>query len=244
MKMRSVVICAAMYVLVAANALADASIASVQQKLKDNGFYYGAISGQKDADTTAAIRRYQIRNGLKVTGDLNPETQKSLGMKGSPVAPAPSATPARFATPPPAAPRPSVAPQTTDLRDPTPPIKYAPGPRGIAPEMSGVFDGTPYEVAPPDLQRRVLVGAQTLLARRGYYRGATDGVYGPGMSFALRAFQTRFELEPNGRLDLQTLGALGLLPGQQAPGVTAPRRRSISRPRMMTPGGEPVYEPR
>ena len=45
-------------------AWADPAVQSAQQKLKDGGFYYGEINGQKDADTTAAIRRYQIRNGL------------------------------------------------------------------------------------------------------------------------------------------------------------------------------------
>ncbi|MEJ7703238.1 MAG: peptidoglycan-binding domain-containing protein [Geodermatophilaceae bacterium] len=64
-------------------ARADQAIASMQQALKDQGFYYGEITGTKDADTTAAIRRYQIRNGLKITGDLNAETQKSLGVRGS-----------------------------------------------------------------------------------------------------------------------------------------------------------------
>src|ERR1700759_4733372 len=53
-------------------------ISDVQQILKDQGFYYGAINGQKDTDTSAAIRRYQIRNGLQITGDLNDETLKSL----------------------------------------------------------------------------------------------------------------------------------------------------------------------
>jgi peptidoglycan hydrolase-like protein with peptidoglycan-binding domain len=58
---------------------ADQTIKSVQQALRDQGFYYGAVNGEKNADTTAAIRRYQIRKGLKITGDLDPETLKSLG---------------------------------------------------------------------------------------------------------------------------------------------------------------------
>src|SRR3954447_22144010 len=185
MKLRIVVFCAVFSIGFVVRAQADPAIASIQQKLKDQGFYYGEVTGQKDADTTAAIRRYQIRNGLKITGDLNPETQKSLGVKGNAAAPAPSP------------PRPSGTPATQDLRDEPapspprhdqyqarPPIAYAPGPRGLAPETSGVFDGTPYEVAPPELQRRVIVGAQTLLARRGYYHGGIDGTFGPEMNFA------------------------------------------------------------
>ena len=57
---------------------ADDKIAGIQQSLKDQGFYYGEITGEKNADTTAAIRRYQIRNGLQVTGELNDETMRSL----------------------------------------------------------------------------------------------------------------------------------------------------------------------
>src|SRR5438477_12445918 len=62
---------------------ADQAIQNVQQALKDQGFYYGEITGTKDADTTAAIRRYQIRNGLQITGDLNEETLKSLSVDSS-----------------------------------------------------------------------------------------------------------------------------------------------------------------
>src|SRR5207249_11760752 len=57
---------------------ADQSIESVQQALKEQGFYYGEITGEKNADTTAAIRRFQIRHGLQITGELNEETLRSL----------------------------------------------------------------------------------------------------------------------------------------------------------------------
>src|SRR5436190_23517356 len=57
---------------------ADETIRSWQQTLKDQGVYYGPITGDKSAETTAAIRRYQIRNGLQVTGDLNEKTMRAL----------------------------------------------------------------------------------------------------------------------------------------------------------------------
>src|ERR1043166_2109319 len=88
-------------------ARADQMIESVQQALKDQGFYYGEVTGEKDADTTAAIRRYQIRNGLQITGEVNDETLKSLGVDSSG-----AATTAK-ATPPPAR---SAAPDESDLR--------------------------------------------------------------------------------------------------------------------------------
>ncbi|MDQ6654872.1 MAG: peptidoglycan-binding protein [Verrucomicrobiota bacterium] len=264
MKKRFLISLAAIVCAGAVHAQGDPSIRSVQQTLKDQGFYYGEITGQKDADTTAAIRRYQIRNGLQINGELNAETQKSLGVRGATAAPTPAATPVRQATPralaptpPPAAP-PADNAYDGDLRDdsgqqqdlggrsfrqpPSPTNEYAPGPRGLAPEMSGLFDGTPYEVAPPDVQRRVVLAAQSTLLHEGLYRSGLDGVYGPGMQFALRAYQSRQGLQPNGRLDMETLAALGLLPGQQTRGFE--RRRVWRMPSMRAPTGERIYLPR
>ena len=191
------------------------------------GFYYGDVDGKKSADTTAAIRRYQIRNGLQITGEIDAEMLRSLGI---------GAGAAR------STPKPRAAPtqDDADLRDDGAPTQsaeispqrpppnynpqhapggvYAPGPRGLQPEVSGVFDGTPYEIAPPDLQRHVIVGAQTLLTRSGYYRSGIDGEFGPGTEAAVRAFQNRVGIAPDGRLNMETLAALGLLPGQHAPG--------------------------
>src|SRR5213595_757186 len=62
---------------------ADQTIQSVQQALTDQGFYYGNVTGEKSAETTAAIRRYQIRNGLQVTGEINPETLRSLNVSSN-----------------------------------------------------------------------------------------------------------------------------------------------------------------
>src|SRR5438034_3378043 len=65
---------------------ADETIRSWQQTLKDQGFYYGPVTGDKSAETTAAIRRYQIRNGLQVTGDINEETLRLLSSRSKSVA--------------------------------------------------------------------------------------------------------------------------------------------------------------
>src|ERR1700751_2427157 len=85
---------------------ADPLIENAQQALKDQGFYYGEITGTKDADTTAAIRRYQIRNGLQITGDLNEETIKSLGVDSSGAREIAKASPTPVAA----------APDSSDLR--------------------------------------------------------------------------------------------------------------------------------
>jgi peptidoglycan hydrolase-like protein with peptidoglycan-binding domain len=67
--------------LFSASAWGDELTKSVQQKLKDQGFFYGEATGQPGSETDAAVRRYQIRYGLKVTGGLNDETMRSLGLK-------------------------------------------------------------------------------------------------------------------------------------------------------------------
>ena len=231
-------------------AFGDPTTEKVQQALKDQGFYYGEITGTMDADTTAAIRRYQIRNGLKISGQLDAETQKALGVtRAVPAKPSPTAEPTR-------------APDTSDLRDdsttaqpreqepptrmppgpapqPYPAYPPAPGPQG---DNRGVFDGTPYEGAPPGLQQSVIVGAQTMLARRGYYRSDIDGVFGPGTELALRAFQSAVGLAPTGRLDKDTLGALRLLPRQRG---LRPRWWLMRPPPVeVAPNGEPIYGPR
>lgn len=204
-------------------ARADQTTSTVQQALKDQGFYYGEINGKKDAGTTAAIRRYQIRNGLQITGEIDAETLRSLGV-GSGTAPAPK--PRAEPTAAPGAPPPdsdeapgqsAEIPPAGEPVNPPPDNRYLPGLRGPRPDAGGVFDGTPYEMAPPDVQRHVIIGVQALLARAGFYRSGVDGEFGPATVAAVRAFQVRAGLPADGRLNMETLSALGLLPGQRPP---------------------------
>jgi peptidoglycan hydrolase-like protein with peptidoglycan-binding domain len=220
---------------------ADQAVADVQQALKDQGFYYGEVSGDKNADTTAAIRRFQIRNGLQVTGELNDETVKALGVGiGSQAVTraTPVATPqdsdlrsdAREQSPPvrPVQPPPQ-APQDSEIAPPQDRQIYQGRPPPVPPGGGGLFTGTPYETASPDVQQNIVASAQTRLARSGLYRGEIDGIYGPNMEFSLRAYQSKVGLRSTGRLDLETLAALELLPGANTPMYT-PRRRIFRQP--------------
>lgn len=229
---------------------ADPVVQGVQQALKDEGFYYGEVTGQKDSDTTAAIRRYQIRNGLQITGDINDETLKSLGVNSSGAQSVVKASPT--SAPAVSAPTPSES-NTSDLRDdrrtagPTNPLTGQPFPDvqnrspsaslprdeqpPTEPEYGAVpahpvenFAGTPYQTAPPQVQQNLIVSAQNILARQGLYRGAIDGLAGPELEFSLRAYQSRVRLPVTGRLDLETLAALRLLPGGAAP-IYVPHHR-------------------
>ncbi|MDQ2866814.1 MAG: peptidoglycan-binding protein [Verrucomicrobiota bacterium] len=200
------------------SALADDGLREAQGSLKSQGFYYGEVSGETNPATTAAIRRFQIRNGLQVTGELNNETASVLKLSH---APAPSVAPATQPTP-------SRQMAARPLPSPTPAVAT----------NSGVFDNTPYAQAPADAQRRVIVDAQGLLRERGLYRAEIDGVYGPSLEFSLRAYQSQAGLEPSGRLDLETLSALGLLPGAR---VARPRRHPEPTPFRRVVRGEWIH---
>jgi peptidoglycan hydrolase-like protein with peptidoglycan-binding domain len=60
---------------------ADAQIAAVQEILKSRGFYHGEVNGENNNETAAAITRFQVRGGLEVTGALNEETLRLLGLQ-------------------------------------------------------------------------------------------------------------------------------------------------------------------
>jgi peptidoglycan hydrolase-like protein with peptidoglycan-binding domain len=222
---------------------ADQLVESVQQALKDEGFYYGEVNGDLNANLTAAIRRYQIRNGLQVSGELNDETLRSLGIKSSgsshPTTKPASPTPAGESVP--------SGPHSdeTDAATPAPPVQpfsnepqdqqvFPSTPMGPASSPGAVFADTPFQTAPPGIQRNVIVSAQIVLARYGLYREQIDGIYGPAMELSLRAYQAEMRLPMTGRLDLETLAALRLVPGRRQ------QFHNPYRPRMRPPPGPPI----
>jgi peptidoglycan hydrolase-like protein with peptidoglycan-binding domain len=231
------------------SARADQTTATIQQKLKDQGFYFGEITGQKDTETTAALRRYQIRNGLHITGEVDAETQRSLGL-----APQPAPAPTRPATSPvPDSPR--SGDESRGQKQTTAPARPADdssaedappetaGPRQSLPESANPFWGTPLVNAPPDVQRTVIIRVQMNLMHLGLYRAGIDGVYGPGMGVALRTYQAQEGLEPTGRLDAETLASLNLYP-QHRRRLNPFYHPMFGRRTRIGPGDEPIYIPR
>ena len=213
---------------------ADDRLRDVQTQLKTQGFYYGEVNGQNTTETGAAIRRYQIRNGLEVTGTLTDETVKSLGIGVAPSSRAPQETP-----PPAASSRPQPNPHREQVLEnsdknflrreeskqraaqPPPPAEadpsVVPAPRPLnAPsaDLPVLFADTPYASAPAEVQESTLRRAQTLLASRGLYRNAIDGSPGPATEEAILSYQRGARLPLTGRLDLETLSAMRLLPGR------------------------------
>ena len=183
---------------------ADQTTQSVQQALKDQGFYYGNVTGDKSAETTAAIRRYQIRNGLQVSGDINPEILRSLNLNANSASlPQPASKPAGTQSN-------SVSLDDGSRVGQNSPQSPSSQPDGRA-ETKSNFSGALYPTAPPRMKRRMIVAeVQRQLLSRGYYGGRIDGSYRRRTAFALREFQLQSGLPPTGRLDTSTLQALGL----------------------------------
>jgi peptidoglycan hydrolase-like protein with peptidoglycan-binding domain len=196
---------------------ADQTVRSLQQTLKDRGFYYGTVTGEKSAETTAAIRRYQIRNGLQVSGEINDETLRSLNSSSNSMATASRSKPKSAAT------QLNGTPSDTSSalsQSSLPPTVSQPD-RGL--ETNPSYAASFYQAAPVPINRRMIAGAQYALMSRGYYRGRVDGKYGSQTAFAVHAFQSRAGLPPTGRLDMQTLNALELSDTDFAYAVPASR---------------------
>jgi len=201
--MKRVLLCLVVPFCAVSFAHGDPMIRSLQQTLKNQGFYYGAVTGEKSTEMTAAIRRYQIRNGLQVTGELNDETLRSVRSSSNSVAKGsrPDSKPA-VSQPSSAGPdvnaRVSQSSPAPSFNEPNRPL-----------EMNQSYAASFYQSAPIRVNRRTIAEAQYQLMSRGYYRGRVDGNYGRQTAFAVRAFQSTAGLTPTGRLDTETLEALG-----------------------------------
>jgi peptidoglycan hydrolase-like protein with peptidoglycan-binding domain len=56
------------------------SVEKIQEALRGKGLRAGAASGQLDAETSAALRRFQRSEGLAQTGAPDRETLRRLGV--------------------------------------------------------------------------------------------------------------------------------------------------------------------
>src|SRR5437588_4524328 len=131
---------------------ADQTVQSVQQALKDQGFYYGNVTGDKSSETTAAVRRYQIRNGLQVTGEMDPQTLHSLNVNSNSAASSQSTS------------KPAVAQQNTNTVRPveTPrldqnSVQQPSSAPDHQPEMNPTFPGAFYQSAFHRMNKRLVI---------------------------------------------------------------------------------------
>jgi hypothetical protein len=84
-KMKAVIMTAVVAMaLFAYPAFAGGDTASAQAKLKELGYDPGPVDGVIGKKTTDAVRSYQQKEGLSVTGKLDTQTLTKLGIPGTP----------------------------------------------------------------------------------------------------------------------------------------------------------------
>ncbi|MDB6151594.1 MAG: Peptidoglycan-binding domain 1 protein [Chthoniobacteraceae bacterium] len=221
--MKKIVNLALLSFLISSAGRADDLTRNAQTELKTQGFYYGEIDGTLSTETSASIKRFQIRNGLDVTGTLTEKTLESLGLSKVET---PRTPPVTQVTPPPIVQeerRPRVEDDRRFLQreEGLPPRPEAPRIAPPRPEPSSgyeeVFARTPFASAPPEIQRSTVKRAQSLLSKQGLFRERVDGMPSPALEEALLTYQRHTRLPLTGRLDLDTLSIMRLLPGRGGP---------------------------
>jgi peptidoglycan hydrolase-like protein with peptidoglycan-binding domain len=159
------------------------TVRSAQLELRSSGFYHGKIDGVSGRKTQAAIRAYQRRNHLPVTGRLDMATLRHLGVQRAQMGEAARArTSASSAMP--SAPMPSRS---------TSPMAMPPAAsRAMAPSASTIEE------------------AQRQLKAKGLYSGDPTGVWDSQTQSAVRQYQQNNNLNVTGQLDDDTLKSLGI----------------------------------
>ncbi len=183
----------------AVSAHADEMTLTVQKKLVARGFYSGEVDGEMGSQTAAAIRRYQLAEGLRVTGQLDSATLKSLAMPLPKPAPSPKPTPSRrLVAPPPA--RAESSPAT---------------PQYVA--IASIFKGGPYITYQTEFQIATIRQAQRNLRLLGYFHGPADGAATAALVSSIKAWQKSAGFRQTGRFDESTLKGLNLMPYEMIP---------------------------
>ena len=59
----------------------NSTVAAVQERLTREGYYRGQIDGIVGPETRRAVARYQTNHGLRVNGNLTPDTLGALGLR-------------------------------------------------------------------------------------------------------------------------------------------------------------------
>ena len=180
--MRHLVRLLVLVLLASSAALADDAILAAQKKLQKLGYYDGKPDGQYGSQTAAAIRRYQLAENLKVTGNLTPQTLKSLGISAPPPQSAPPANAGPAATP---------------------------VPQYVA--IAQIFKGGPFITAPTEVQIATIRSAKKNLKLLGFYAGPVDGQVTTSLVTSLKAWQKDAGFRQTGRFDESTLKGLDLM---------------------------------
>ena len=63
---------------------AEEIVVAAQERLALQGYYHGDTDGTFSPEMQKAVKRYQITNGLRATGELDTQTLEVMGLRTSP----------------------------------------------------------------------------------------------------------------------------------------------------------------
>ncbi|WP_448573351.1 peptidoglycan-binding domain-containing protein [Trichothermofontia sp.] len=204
-----------------------ADVLELQATLKLLGFYQGEVSGRYDDPTAAAVAQFQQTVGLPADGVMNAASWRRLFPTTTSLSPALAASgtpqvapvPASAANPPssksPADPlEREAAPATlstpggsggeaTTVQAETAPSATPAAAASPTPETATVAATTvPQPIDLPILRQGMhgpaVVRLQERLRTIGVFTGAIDGVFGAETQAAVKAAQTKFQVDPDG----------------------------------------------
>lgn len=184
-------------------------VQQLQEVLRDQLLYDGSIDGIAGPQTRAALRAFQTREQLQITGTLDQATRNALGIGGA------EAEAQR---------QPVSGQSATDQQDGSNAIQRL----GGSEEVFRISDLT------SEHTREI----QSQLQAQGLYRGEVDGIFGPQTRSALVGFFNAQAAEiANGRLSAEALEFFNLDPSALSQNqVSGSEQNSDDRTRT-TPGG-------
>lgn len=153
---RLLLVSAALFTLAQPARAADEELRRVQQALRDQGFFYGQADGNNTDETSQAIRRFQIRNALPVTGRLDAATKQAITSGVDAARPPKSNAPTQAPAPAPINPDNPDAPRPSEVIGPVPNIKPSKPvkpptarPAEPTPAPRGRYENAPAPTSPP-----------------------------------------------------------------------------------------------
>ena len=175
-------------------------IKDLQRELASRGFYQGNIDGVAGAKTRAALRNFQVQQGISVEGGLNAQTRDSLGLEWERQPVKGTDAPQREVM---------RGEQRTPATQP-PRVQNQPVQNQPVQTQAGA-DNTAVRVNLAALNAEQTKEVQQKLQQLGFYQGAIDGKFGAGTRAALmRYFQRQAQLASQGMVDDSAIGVFGI----------------------------------
>lgn len=189
----------------------ETAVLELQAVLKLLGYYTGAVDGVYDQSTVTAVSQFQKAAGLNPDGVVNSATWERL----FPLAPIQGASAAAFPVPAttttPKAATTTSAPNTTRATNskPAKPPATPPTPKPAQPPASTAANLPVLRLA---MRGAAVKKLQQRLQVFGLFKGSVDGVFGSQTEIAVKAFQSRYRLNPDGIVGSATWQVLNRQP--------------------------------